>query len=73
MNFYRDVELPRGKYSRGFWGLLLRLEGSENYILCHFYWEPELLLCPRSEGGCGGDCGSLGALWFLKAELEGGE
>lgn len=63
-NFYRDVELPRGKYNGGFWGLLLRLEGSENYILCHSYWEVELHVCPWSEGGCGGDCGSLGIVVF---------
>jgi hypothetical protein len=46
MNFYRAVELSRGKYIGGVLGLLLRLEGSENYILCHLYGAPELLECP---------------------------
>jgi len=65
MNFYRAVELSRGKYIGGVLGLLLRLEGSENYILCHLYGAPELLECPWSEGGRGGgDWGSLGSVVF---------
>jgi hypothetical protein len=73
MNFYRAVELSRGKYIGGVLGLLLRLEGSENYILCHLYGAPELLECPWSEGGRGGVIGVVWGVWFLKAELEGGE